>query len=164
MTPQQAANAWPQVEAIARSAGIPIVSPAMALCSGDCVGAPDQATWLTDFFGACGGCEVDYIAVHFYGCALQTQGGWIGLEDFLGGFYQFNKPLWLTEFSCDSGQTLEAQQSYMEAAIPYLESNPHVARYSWFSASDIPNGMLTGSDGSLSALGQTYVSLPQTCN
>ena len=164
LTPQQAANLWPQVEAIAKSAGIPIVSPAVNLCTPDCVGAPDPYSWLLDFFDDCGNCEVDYIAVHFYGCALPTQNGWIGLEDYLSGFYQFDRPLWLTEFSCDAGQTTQSQQSYMEAAIPYLESNPHVFRYSWFSASGIPNGMLTNSDGSLNALGQTYVSLPQSCN
>jgi hypothetical protein len=163
LTPQQAADLWPQMEALAKSAGISIVSPAVNLCSGDCVGAPDPYTWLQDFFADCGGCEVDYVAVHFYGCALPTSGEWIGLEDYLNHFIQFNKPIWLTEFSCDSSQTVALQESYMQAAVPYLENNPHIFRYSWFSASGIPNAMLTNADGSLNALGQTYVSLPQNC-
>jgi len=52
----------------------------------------------------------------------------------------------------------------MRAAIPYLESNPHVFRYSWFSADPIPNARLVNSDGSPTALGQVYVSLPGGCH
>ena len=51
----------------------------------------------------------------------------------------------------------------MTAAIPYLESNPHVFRYSWFSASPIPNAVLINSDGSPTALGQVYAGLAQSC-
>ena len=47
----------------------------------------------------------------------------------------------------------------MRAAIPYLESNPKVFRYSWFSADPIPNAKLMNSDGSPTALGQVYISL-----
>ena len=169
MTPQQAASDWPQVEALAGPLGIPIASPAVNLCSGDCVGAPDPYTWLQDFFSACSGCEVDFVAVHFYGCALETTGPandpteWIGLEPYLENFYRFGKPIWLTEFSCDASQTVAAQTAYMQAAIPYLESNPHVYRYSWFSASNIPNAMLQEENGSLTSLGSVYASLPQSC-
>ena len=49
-------------------------------------------------------------------------------------------------------------------AIPYLESNPHVYRYSWFSADPIPNGRLVNSDGSPTALGQVYIGLPGGCH
>jgi hypothetical protein len=51
----------------------------------------------------------------------------------------------------------------MRAAIPYLEGNPKVFRYSWFSADPIPNAKLINSDGSPTALGQVYISLPQSC-
>ena len=51
----------------------------------------------------------------------------------------------------------------MRAAIPYLEGNPHVFRYSWFSADPIPNAKLMNSDGSPTALGQVYIGLPATC-
>ena len=51
----------------------------------------------------------------------------------------------------------------MQAAIPYLEGNPNIARYSWFSASPIPNAQLMNSDGSLTDLGKTYVWLPASC-
>ena len=81
----------------------------------------------------------------------------------LEGFEQFGKPIWLTEFSCDGTATAAAQETFMRAAIPYLESNPHVFRYSWFSASPIPNAVLVNSDGSPTALGQVYAGLAQSC-
>src|SRR5258708_5458428 len=79
LTPAQAAAAWPTVEAKAKAAGIPLVSPAVNFC-----GSPsdpsqcsdpsitDPYTWLKDFFAACSGCEVDYVAVHWYNCDLPS--------------------------------------------------------------------------------------------
>jgi hypothetical protein len=51
----------------------------------------------------------------------------------------------------------------MQAAVPYLEGNAHVARYAWFSSSAIPNAVLMQSNGALTDLGTTYAALPQTC-
>jgi hypothetical protein len=82
----------------------------------------------------------------------------------LAGFEQFGKPIWLTEFSCGTNPTAAAQEAYMRAAISYLESNPNVFRYSWFSADPIPNAKLVNSDGSPTALGSVYTGLPQACN
>ena len=52
----------------------------------------------------------------------------------------------------------------MRAAIPYLEQNPHVYRYSWFSAGPIPNAELANSDGSPTALGKVYIGLGGACH
>jgi Glycosyl hydrolase catalytic core len=170
MTPQQAAQNWPSVEALAKAQGIPIVSPGVNFCgsASDTSGCSDPNvtdpyTFLTDFFAACPGCEVDAIAVHWYNCDLPSLQGYIDGNATLAGFVQFGKPIWLTEFSCDATHSVADQQAYMQAAVPYLESNPHVYRYSWFSASPIPNALLAASDGSLTALGRTYVALPQSC-
>ena len=51
----------------------------------------------------------------------------------------------------------------MCAAVSYLENNPHVFRYSWFQRRSDPNAELINADGSPTALGQVYASLPQTC-
>jgi hypothetical protein len=172
LTDQQAAADWPMVEAKAN--GIPLVSPAVNFCgsSSDSSGCTDPNvtdpyTYLKDFFADCSGCEVDYIAVHWYNCDLPSLRAYIdGNEDAGGtlqGFTQFKKPIWLTEFSCDTTHSVADQQAYMEAAVPYLESNPNVFRYSWFSASGIPNAVLMNSDGSLTALGTTYVGLAEAC-
>ncbi len=173
LTPTQAAADWPQVEKLARAAGIPIVSPAVNYCGSpsDSSGCSDRAvtdpyTWLQDFLAACPGCEVDALAVHWYNCDLPSLQGYIeGNTDAgggLAGFVQFGKPIWLTEFSCDASATLAQQEAFMKAAIPYLEASPYVQRYSWFSAGPIPNALLVDGSGALTDLGKTYVALPQT--
>jgi hypothetical protein len=172
LTPAQAAADWPKVEGLAKAAGIPLVSPAVNYCgsASDPSGCSDPSvtdpyTWLKDFFAACSGCKVDYVAVHWYNCDLPSLQGYIdGNGAGLEGFVQFGKPIWLTEFCCSGSSTAADQKAYMQAAVPYLEGNPHVYRYSWFSASPIPSAELTNADGTLTDLGATYVSLPQACH
>jgi hypothetical protein len=170
LTPQQAATDWPQVESMAKAAGIPMVSPAVNFCgsASDSSGCSDPTvtdpySWLKDFFAACTGCEVDAVAVHWYNCDLPSLQGYIDGNASLEGFVQFGKPIWLTEFSCDGTHSVADQTAYMQQAVPYLEGNPNVARYAWFSATPIPNAVLENPDGSLTALGTTYASLQETC-
>lgn len=164
LTPQQAASYWPAIEASAGAAGVPIVGPAVNFC-GPATDCNDTSPYqyLKDFFAACAGCVVDYIAVHWYNCDLPSLQDYLEPGGNLEGFEQFGKPIWLTEFSCDGTATLAEQEAYMRAAVPYLESNPHVFRYSWFSASPIPNAKLVNDDGTPTALGQVYMGLAQSC-
>jgi len=168
MTPAQAAANWPAVEAAAKAVGALIVSPAVNFCGG-CSDPTitDPYTWLKDFFADCTGCEVDAVAIHWYNCDLPSLRAYIeGNVDAGGGlqgFVQFGKPIWLTEFSCDGSHSVADQKAYMQAAVPYLEGNPHVFRYSWFSAGPIPNAELVNGSGALNDLGTTYVGLPESC-
>jgi hypothetical protein len=166
LTPAQAAQNWPSVETSAKALGIPIVSPAVNFCgsASNTSGCSDPAvtdpyTWLKKFFAACPGCTVDAIAVHWYNCDLPSLQAYIEGNASLEGFVQFGKPIWLTEFSCDGSQSAANQKAYMEAAVPWLEGNAHVARYAWFSATPIPNALVMAADGSLTDLGKTYVAL-----
>lgn len=174
LTAAQAAADWPSVEAAAKAAGALVVSPAVNFCgsSTNTSGCSDPAvtdpyTWLKDFFADCTGCDVDAIAIHWYNCDLPSLQAYIeGNADGGGGlqgFVQFGKPIWLTEFSCDGSHSVADQETYMQAAVPYLEGNPHVARYSWFSADAIPSAELVNSNGTLNDLGMTYVGLPESC-
>ncbi len=174
LTPPQAAAAWPSIEAHAQAAGIPIVSPGMNFCgsssspsAGSDPQITDPYTYLKAFLAACPSCEVDYVAVHWYNCDLPSLKAYIegnldtggGLE----GFVQFGKPIWVTEFSCDTSHSVADQKVFMQSAVPYLENNPHIYRYSWFSASPIPNARLANDDGTLTELGTVYVGLPANC-
>jgi hypothetical protein len=170
LTPQQAATDWPQVEALAKPLGIQLVSPAVNFCgsSTNTSGCSDPAvtdpyTWLKDFFAACVGCQVDAVAVHWYNCDLPSLRGYIDGSASLQGFVQFGKPIWLTEFSCDGSHTVAQQQAYMQAAVPYLEGNAHVQRYSWFSSSNIASAQLMDTTGTPTPLGTTYAGLPESC-
>lgn len=164
LTPQQAASDWPMVEAQASATGAAIVSPAMNFCgpAAQCNGT-DPYQYLKDFFAACSSCKVDYVAVHWYNCDLPSLKAYLEGGGSLQGFVQFGRPIWLTEFCCGNGASEAEQATYMRAAVPYLESNPHVFRYSWFSADPIPNARLINSDGSPTALGQVYTSLARGC-
>jgi hypothetical protein len=170
----QAAADWPKVEAAARASGAAIVSPAVSFCGSASDGSQcnepsvyDPYTYLKDFFAACSGCRVDYVAVHWYNCDVPSLQGYLeGNLDAGGGlqgFTQFGKPIWVTELSCDSTHSVADNKAYMQAAVPYLEASPHVHRYAWFNAAPIPNAALTNADGSLTDLGTTYVSLAQAC-
>jgi hypothetical protein len=176
LTTAQAAMDWPAVERIAGTTmprAAELVSPAVNFCgsASDASQCSDPAvtdpyTYLTDFFAACAGCNVDYVAVHWYNCDLPSLQAYIDGSSGSGGlagFVQFGKPIWLTEFSCDSSHSVADQLAYMQVAIPYLESNPHIYRYAWFSASGIPNAELANADGSLTDLGAAYVALPASC-
>jgi hypothetical protein len=163
LTAQQAAGYWPMLQA--QAAGAPLVSPAVNFCgpAAQCNGT-DPYQYLKDFFAACRGCQVDYIAVHWYNCDLPSLKDYLEPGGGLEGFEQFGKPIWLTELSCGSGSSASEQEAYMRAAIPYLEGNPNVFRYSWFSADPIANAKLINADGSPTALGQVYIDLAQSCS
>jgi hypothetical protein len=164
LTAAQAASYWPTLEAKAKAAHIPLVSPAMNFCgpASDCNGtSPYQ--YLKDFFAACPGCEVDYVAVHWYNCDLPSLKDYLEPGGNLEGFEQFAKPIWLTEFSCNGSASAADQEAFMRKAIPYLETNSHVYRYSWFSAGPIPNAKLINDDGTPTALGNVYIGLDQSC-
>jgi hypothetical protein len=160
LTPQQAASAWPVLQAFAKSRGMKIVSPAVNYCTGNC-NQTDPYVWLAAFLAACPGCEVDFIGVHAYVC----QAG--ALASILLRYEKtFQKPLWLTEFSCLDGSsppTVQNEQSYMRDALAVLDADPMVFRYAWFtsrSTQTVVDVFEPLAIGQLSALGQEYVTLP----
>jgi hypothetical protein len=170
LTPQQAAALWPQLEQIANSHTPPmkLVSPAVNYCGGTC-NETSPFTWLDQFFAACASCQVDAIAVHWYSCSASDLQGYIQGTSTSPGMTKYNKPIWLTEFAMlGSGcaTTASAEASYLSAALPYLESEPAIARYAWFTgrSTSSPWINLLGSSGQLTALGQQYVTAPQGCD
>ena len=164
LTPLAAATAWPMLTANAGRAGVPIVvGPGMNFCgpAANCNGT-DPYVYLKDFMAACTNCQIDHIAVHWYD-NFPSLRAYIESNASLAGWVQFGKPIWLTEFSLDGSATVAQQEAFMREAIPYLESQPNVFRYSWFSADPIPNARLINSDGTPTALGQVYISLASNC-
>jgi hypothetical protein len=160
LTPAQAAALWPQIEQTAAAHGLAIVSPALNYCGGGC-NETSPFDWFDAFFAACKDCKVDYLAVHWYACTKDA------LTNYIGMMKKYNKPIWLTEFACLDGNdtSLPTEQAYMKDALAYLESEPAVVRYSWFTGRfpSNTNINLLGADGQLTALGQQYVSAPGAC-
>ena len=162
----QAAADWPTVQAAAAAHQLQTVSPAVNFCGDDEAGTgpchdTNPVSYLQDFFAACQGCQVDYVAVHWYNCDGAS------LEWYLDQFKQFNRPIWLTEFACAYGgdTSVAGQEKYMREAIPILEARSDLYRYAWFSGDPMPNARLLNQDGSLTSLGKIYVDLPHdpTC-
>ena len=166
MTPSEAAAEWPRLEAIADEFDLEIVGPAVNFC-GDCVTENgttyyDPFDYLDDFFEACEGCRVDYIAVHGYMNTVEA------LQWYIGEFKKYGKPIWLTEFNAwedNQNFSLEQQMNYMIGAVDFLESDPDVFRYSWFigrwnGINNYPHIELLGSNGELTVLGEVYKKMP----
>lgn len=157
LTPAQAAASWPNVEKVAQERNLKLVSPAVNWCGGCVDGVTNDPTdWLDKFIAACPDCSFDYIAVHNYNSYLSA------LKSYVGKFKKYGKPVWLTEFaSWDDPVDYLGVVRYMTEAIPWLESEPTVFRYSWFATRVGSNHDLDlfGSDGELTKLGQLYAML-----
>lgn len=163
MTPKQAVAAWPLLQAIADQYNLKLVSPAVNYC-GDCVSEngtvyTNPFKWLDDFFTACVGCRVDYIALHWYG-------GGNSITGYIEDARKYGKPIWVTEYAnWESGVTAQGQKNYLAGTTNFLERDPDVFRYSWFigrgsGATVYPYIDLYAGSGQLTPLGQLYMDVP----
>jgi hypothetical protein len=165
----RAAELWPQLESLADTLGLQLVSPAVNFCGGGCHGDGPVA-YLEDFFAACRSCRVDAIAIHIYvGCDETSAGLQDNRAQWLINHVEmykeaFDRPLWLTEFACAESPSVAEQKAFLEDAVAYLENEPRIERYAWFSgrADNMTNVDLLGDDGQLTELGQAYVNAPFT--
>jgi len=112
-------------------------------------GAPDGLTWLQSFMGHCSGCHIDVATIHWYGTTDQ-------LEDFQSHvnqtYTEFGLPIYITEFQASGSQ--DDQETFMKAAMSFLDDFVGVEGYAWFMASD--GNLITGT--SLSQLGEAFIS------
>ncbi len=167
LTPEYAASIWPTFEAIAEEYDIELVGPAVNFCGG-CVlvdGMPigsNYVIWLDMFFDSFRsqfGREprMEYTALHWYD---------FGLEDQVNEIVtRYGKPGWVTEFALwrsEDWNTDEHERNWLVEMVNYLENNPMVYRYAWFTGRrpDFSRINLLGGDGELTPLGQAYVDAP----
>jgi hypothetical protein len=165
MTPSSAAAAWPAFQAIADNHQLKTVGPAVNYC-GNCVSEngvtyTNPFTYLDDFFKACSGCRVDYIALHWYG-------GGNSMVSYVETARKYIKPIWVTEFASWDGSVtnLADQKKYLAGTVNFLERDPDIYRYSWFigrrqsGQTTYPYIDIYGADGLLTELGQLYMDIP----
>ena len=168
MTPSQAVAQWHRLESIATDYNLKIVGPAVNFC-GNCVTEngihyTDPVKYLDDFFAACTGCRVDYIAIHSYMNTVSAFSWYLNL------FKKYNKPIWVTEYAGweQNGNinNVNAQINYMIGATDIMEADTSVFRYAWFigrtnsGSSAYPYIDLLAQSGTLTPLGQAYVAMP----
>lgn len=167
MTPSEAAAAWPAFQQIAIDNNLKTVGPAVNYC-GNCVSEGSTTytnpfKYLDDFFAACTDCEVDYIALHWYGSGNS-------IVSYVNEARKYGKPIWVTEFA--SGDTsnpvadIQAQKNYLAGTVNFLERDPDVFRYSWFigrtnsGINTYPFIDLYGAPGEWTELGEIYKQIP----
>jgi Glycosyl hydrolase catalytic core len=108
---------------------------------------PMGLAWLSSFISACEGCQIDFVAVHWYDSATNVE----YFKNYLQQVYMATgRPVWLTEFGA-SGSADEIE-AFLETVIPWLDSQEFIQRYAYFMATD---GLLNSGTG-LSRYGTTY--------
>lgn len=165
MTPSAAAAAWPGLQTIAGNNQGKLVGPAVNYC-GSCVSEGGTTynnpfTYLDDFFSACTDCQVDYIAIHWYG-------GGNSIVSYVNDARKYNKPIWVTEFAAwdNSVTSIDDQKKYLAGTVNFLERDPDVYRYAWFigrrqsGQTTYPYIDLYSTSGQLTELGQLYMDIP----
>ena len=173
MTPAQAAEKWPALEALADELGLKLVAPALNYPDGainDGVKYQPEE-WMDGFIAAYkeqnNGKEprMDYLALH---CYMDQPDAVI---DFVENFAKrYDKQVWLTEFCAweASNLTAETQLSTMVKKLALLEQSEWVFRYAWFKARnantypfynlvEYPNSARNIPAGTYTKLGFAYV-------
>ncbi|QKX62006.1 uncharacterized protein TRUGW13939_09162 [Talaromyces rugulosus] len=145
LSPQQAADAWNQyMEPFTGHAqlGAPSVSN-------------DGYDWLNQFLQACSGCHIDFVPIHWYNDhTLESDfENWVNSICSLTG-----RQVWITEFQAFG--SIDDQSNFLRSAIPFLDNNPCVYRYSYFGTADNSKVLLQDDGPSLSGLGVQYAFSP----
>ncbi|OCK91680.1 glycoside hydrolase family 128 protein [Cenococcum geophilum 1.58] len=103
--------------------------------------------WLVNFQNACGSCDIDFVAIHWYESATYIQ---YFKDHVTEAHTRTGKNVWVTEFSATGS---DAQiQSFLEEVLPWMDAQDWIERYSYFMASD---GLLVSGTGP-STYGLTY--------
>ncbi|WP_264563404.1 glycosyl hydrolase [Flavobacterium sp. N3904] len=164
LTPQEAVDAWPNIEKIAAAKGLEIVSASPAYNGPSNYGGyQSPIAWHDEFFRLCPTCKVDYIAFHTYDA---TSGSVIGVTE---GLKKYNIPIWVTEFANRVTQSATEKTNFMKDIVTAFENDPDIYRYSWFTCrvpsdwTDMIEGQLLGANsGEIRPIGTAYLNVPYT--
>ncbi|KZS94534.1 hypothetical protein SISNIDRAFT_453466 [Sistotremastrum niveocremeum HHB9708] len=162
LTPEQGVAMWTAYLEPLKSQGVRLGSPAPS-------GAPSGKQWLLDWLGACGNnCTVDFIALHWYDVNATK------FQEYLEDFHStFQRPLWVTEWTCQNFNNATAQCSpediiaFMNQTQSFMDSTLWVERYAWFGAMENLQGVnpedgLMTSTGKINSLGMQYINESST--
>ena len=145
---------WPELV----KTGVQLGSPATA-----------QRVWLEGFMTAAAAKQlrVDFIAMHWYGWDPGSCNDVNSLEDKITWAEQWQRPIWITEWSCRAQPTDVVERFYSDA-LTMFKKHPRVERYAWFLSrsgsdamhTDFANAALLDGNGAPSALGDRYIAAP----
>jgi len=155
LDPGYAASLWKQYIQPLKNQGYTLISPAV---TSGASGVP----WLQSFFGACSGCSVDILAVHWYGTDPNN------FISYLNQMHTtFGRPIWVTEFACQNfsggAQCSESQvNNFMDTVTAFMDKTDWVQKYFAFGVQHNMVGVnslnqLMAGNGQPTALGQKYI-------
>lgn len=131
MTPQQAAELWPAVKALADELNLQLVAPALNYSPNPPYNSPTK--WMDEFVALVGLDAFDFTAIHNYG-------GLTVMKQLATEFHdKYGKPVWVTEFCLWPNEgdpndyvSPENQISSMVETVEWLEKTDWIFRYAWF--------------------------------
>ncbi|TKA74891.1 hypothetical protein B0A49_07886, partial [Cryomyces minteri] len=85
-------------------------------------------TWMKNFMTACSGCQIDFVAIHWYDSATNIayfKNHVTNATAMAGG-----RPVWITEFGA-SGTDAEVN-TFLQTVLPWLDQQPSIERYAYF--------------------------------
>lgn len=169
LTPQEAAEKWPAVQALAAELNLQLVAPALNYSPDAPYNQP--TSWMDEFYALVGPDAFDFTAIHNY--------GGLGVMQTLAAQFhdKYKKPVWVTEFCLWPGGagnvyvSPTAQINSMIETFDWLEQTDYIYRYAWFKpigASDGKNqpnyGLLetqrNETESFLTEQGKVYCNLP----
>ncbi|WP_291150169.1 glycosyl hydrolase [Flavobacterium sp. UBA7680] len=165
LSPQEAVDAWVNVEKVAAAKNLEIVSasPAFNDPNKSYANISSPTAWHDQFFLLCPNCKVDYIAFHTYD---NTAGSVIGVTSLLK---KYNRPVWVTEFANRVIQSAADKTAFMKQILNSFENDPDIYRYSWFTGrvpadwTDMQEGqLLSPTSGVLKPIGTEYINVSYT--
>jgi len=155
MSPETGVSLWKQYLEPLKSKGYQLVSPAVS-------SADSGKTWMASFMSNCDGCQIDYIAIHYYGTSTDD------FQTYVKYWWTtYGLPILITEFACQdfSGgpQCSESQVwTFMETMTKWFDSTSYVKYYSAFGVMHDMQGVntlnqLLASSDSPTDLGYFYI-------
>jgi hypothetical protein len=113
--------------------------------------------WMNTFLQSCTDCGISDLAVHWYGNSAEE------FKTFVNQAISFAsekglESVWITEFALNNdistGASSSESEQFLSEVLPWLDSQPMVARYAYFMCAN--NYLISGSG--LTSAGNIYVS------
>ncbi len=122
---------------------------------------PDQM-WQQQFLAECADCKIGFVAMHWVDKAPPGKGAFQaqGFMDVVTNYTKIagSRKVWIDNIQASGAN--EDQLEFLKVIIPFLENNPKVERYAYWSPEKKTGTGFLNSDGSISSLGQWYATYP----
>lgn len=128
---------------------VKLVSPAVT----NSLNAGQGLSWLSDFINSCSGCQIDALALHWYGDITSPS----SFQSYMNDAYnRFQKPIWVTEFGGTSGTPAQVA-SFLQVVLPWIDQQNYIVRAMYLMDAPNPDGTwLINSNGTVSSIGRLY--------